>query len=878
MLPFAVNFTASAETTEDETSDYTTVNIEITQENTSEEIRKAIQEVLNTANEEATVDKMYKVVLPENSILKIDASLVIYSNTYFDLNGSTLLRDFSKSASMLRIGKSSDENTGYDGYGNITVTNGTFDGWDNEMEQCTSNLIRVGHSRNITFENLILTDNVSSHFIELGGSKDVTINNCQFSNQYLAANDTTAHEAIQIDALEEVSFPLYETYDGTACRDITITNCTFDNVTRGVGSHAVILDDNGYYYNIVVTDNTFTNISDYGVNTLCWINSKINNNVFKSCNKGILFRSIRSDLYRMYNGTLTAPITDCGSQIYNNTISTTNEGIKLYGKNVKTNYKWKLSDGTSGTVPAGDYNLSNIQVSNNIISTEGTAISVYHTTESTIYNNTITLSGNTDNAYGLYLASNSYSNKIKNNSITCQTGYTKQAGTYLMSSSSKNSIASNTITGNFQDAISLNSSSNSCTVNSNNITNTIAHGVYTNGTKNTVITNNTMDSEKGSGISIRENSSAKLIQGNNLSFSKGTSIVIDSSTATNILKNYLNKGNNGIYTNNANVTNIKYNQCKNNSFGIYIKKSSAKYVYGNTINNESTYGIRSTSSAITYLNKNNITNAKKYGIYATSSSGQINNNTIKNSGNYAMRFDKKSTNQIYFNTFSKNSLGNIYLDGAKAKVATNITTPTAPNVKNIAYNKNKLSWKKVASSTQYKVYRSTDNKNFKYIGTSSGNSFIDKKAQTGVKYYYKIRAINCASLAVINSSYSSTKQGYTKGVDSINKVTAVQKSGKKITVSWSSDIVPEKYVVYRKVGNSPFKKIATINGSTEKYVDKNVEKNKTYVYKLKPTSHNVNGKIVTTAFSKSVKVKVVVNNKKTASSKKTTSSKTKKST
>jgi parallel beta-helix repeat protein len=365
-----------------------------------------------------------------------------------------------------------------------------------------------------------------------------------------------------------------------------------------------------------------------------------------------------------------------------------------------------------------------------------------------------------------------------------------------------------------------------------------------------------MSSDKGSGIVLKESSTAKLIQSNTLSFTQRTCIVVENSTAQYIKSNTLTGGNNGIYTYLSTVNTISLNQCTDNSFGIYIKSSKADYINSNTISNEKNYGIRSTSSNIAHINSNTITNAKVYGIYSTNSQGQVMSNTVKSSGQYGMVFDSKATNQIYHNDFNNNTKGNILLQGKKSKVVSNISTPKTPEVKNTAYNKNKLSWEKIGSLKNYKVYRSTDNKSFTYIGLSKSNSFTDNKAITGVRYYYKICATNKASNAVLHSYYSSVKSGYTKGIAVVNNVVAKQKNSKKIQISWSTDISPESYIVYRSVNNSSFKQLATINGSLRKYIDTSISKGKTYTYKIKAISHNAKGKVISTALSKGAKITV----------------------
>ena len=66
-----------------------------------------------------------------------------------------------------------------------------------------------------------------------------------------------------------------------------------------------------------------------------------------------------------------------------------------------------------------------------------------------------------------------------------------------------------------------------------------------------------------------------------------------------------------------------------------------------------------------------------------------------------------------------------------------------------------VSWKKVKNAVSYKLYRSKNNKNWTLMKTTEKNSFTHTSATTGIKYYYKVKAI--ASKSAANSSFSKIK-------------------------------------------------------------------------------------------------------------------------
>lgn len=137
---------------------------------------------------------------------------------------------------------------GYSGKHDILITgfggiNG--DGLTPNVAEATP--FRFYHAQNIVIENITIKNWPAYHAIELGGCKNVEINNVKFLGQY-ETNETKNYpiEAIQIEACDQESgqsgaLP----YDHTPCDTINITGCYFGkspehdiNCKLGIGGHA----------------------------------------------------------------------------------------------------------------------------------------------------------------------------------------------------------------------------------------------------------------------------------------------------------------------------------------------------------------------------------------------------------------------------------------------------------------------------------------------------------------------------------------------------------------------------------------------------------------------------------------------------------------
>lgn len=145
----------------------------------------------------------------------------------------------------------------------------------------------------------------------------------------------------------------------------------------------------------------------------------------------------------------------------------------------------------------------------------------------------------------------------------------------------------------------------------------------------------------------------------------------------------------------------------------------------------------------------------------------------------------------------------------------------------------KFTWNKVTGADYYRVYRKTGKYSWKRIATVKGTvtAYTDKTAKSGTIYKYTVRAQNEAGL----SGYITNGISIKCIADPVLKTPASTRSG--ITLKWSKVTGAQGYIVYRKVGNGNYKRLATVKGiSRVSYTDKSARKGIKYSYRVRAYS------------------------------------------
>lgn len=361
------------------------------------------------------------------------------------------------------------------------------------------------------------------------------------------------------------------------------------------------------------------------------------------------------------------------------------------------------------------------------------------------------------------------------------------------------------------------------TVSSNTIS-TSGHGVRLIDCRNAVVQNNSItgvksaaDSTSYYGIQAREGCSGITIQGNTVknAISTGIFIAADSSAAS-ITSNTISKpGKYGIDVEQSKATSITSNKITSPAqMGIFVYYSSTvTTIKGNTISSSKGSGIYVVyKSKVTTVSSNTVKGSKTYGVSVTESSKitTLKSNTLFTSGKKAVYMDSTSS-----------------ITTDKSNYAFN-----APKLSSAKNNKNgvKVTWKKVSGASTYYIYRKTKGGSWKKIGSSTTNSYVDKKAVSGTKYYYTVKVIEDGK---VRSQYNTTgKSCYYLATPAIS---SIEGNSGQIQLKWKKVSKATGYTIQYSTSKS-FKKYTTKKISSAKTLNKTfkgLKKNTTYYVRIR---------------------------------------------
>ncbi len=173
---------------------------------------------------------------------------------------------------------------------------------------------------------------------------------------------------------------------------------------------------------------------------------------------------------------------------------------------------------------------------------------------------------------------------------------------------------------------------------------------------------------------------------------------------------------------------------------------------------------------------------------------------------------------------------------------------TAPTIEKASVGDGyvRVYWEKTATADKYRVYRKTDDTDWKYLDTVSKkySTYKDATVKNGVKYIYMVRAID----GEYNSGYD--RAGVTaKYVTTPKKVTLKNYYSDSIRVKWNAVDKVEKYLIYRKdTKNTKWVKLHEVTST--QFRDYNTVNGRTYTYAVRAIGEN-GGK---SAYLKDVKI------------------------
>ena len=261
------------------------------------------------------------IYIPSGTYL-LNNILNVYSNTHIIMDNDTILkRNANKRFAIFSTFYSTDT-TGYDGQHDIIIEGGVLDlgtgfasgGCGVGIQHASDVVVRGVHIKHV---------NVGYHCIDVGGSKNVKILNCTFSDHITSE---TSGEMVQIDGTGTWSaYPIYDypedsiCYDGTPDINIEIAGCNFfmNDKSPAIGNH------NAYRnHDIDIHDNYFDG-GDKSVGTRGVIAFTLNGNGLNTTDLVYIHDNIMRDRLNGFQLQYHSSVTndpDCGRIIIKNNI------------------------------------------------------------------------------------------------------------------------------------------------------------------------------------------------------------------------------------------------------------------------------------------------------------------------------------------------------------------------------------------------------------------------------------------------------------------------------------------------------------------------------------------------------------------------------
>lgn len=466
-----------------------------------QDITDTVNQALQSATAGATESNPSRVVIPAGDY-SITAALHIYSNTVLEATGATIRYNISGKSvdNMILSGDTTYIATssckGYDGFRNIAIVGGTWIGNDSNK----ASLVKMMHASNVTFVGATFVGGGGDHQVEVAGIQNLLVSGCTFKD-FKWKNDGHKREALQFDVpcAQAVFKGTYE--DGTMMRNVTVQNCLFSNVPRGIGSHTKLMG--AYNENIVIVNNEFFNVAEEAITALDYVDCLINGNTISKCGSGILIQSYKTSpasiCSSVENGSYKKKkVSSLKTTISNNKIdiiytgkADAVEAIKVYGE--KTTKKQTGRDKKS--IPKGDYRAYGVTIKNNTIKTAGYGVYLVGSAKCSVTKNTI--------------SAGKYNSKDKMRK--------KYVGIFLIKDCANNSITNNKITGISRDGIYIHQKSAASNITGNKISKVGNYGIGMYQSKVTgSISKNTISNCGNAGIFLSTSSSAAKVTGNTI--------------------------------------------------------------------------------------------------------------------------------------------------------------------------------------------------------------------------------------------------------------------------------------------------------------------------------------------------------------------------
>ncbi len=713
----------------------------------------------------------------------LDSALHIYGNTTLVLYGVTITRGDGAQVNMLRTGDDETSSTGVTGYfyENISIEGGTFDA---ALTQNT--LIKVAHAKNFIMKDVTVKNAKNYHMMEVAGVDGFTLDGCEFSNQELDKEASPlCYEAVQLDVLISKHIVNCRSED-LPMKNVLVENCTFDKCPRGVGSHTSIL--NRPHENIVIKNNTFTNMSSAAIQLLGCKNCSITENYIENTPRAIAVYStatkgrgtfLPSD-FSKEGGTETHADDDYHDPVDSNTLIAYNT-IKKSGavKDIYADYsvasvsvmgrEISYEENEEKRLPEGDYYMTGVTVRDNNIEAEGTGI-------------------RSSGARNVSFCSNILD--CQQSTIFPDKGYSgislKQ--TVGDSFADDNYIKSAQINGVYSSSSELSS------VSGNTVSIASKSGIKLEGVKARIIERNTVSNCAVSGIALLDSSSVESpVNANRVaSCATGMHLSQDSSAefCCNTITNYKDYmrfttlSENAVIGRNYDET-VPVNE-------IVTDISSLELSVGKTyLLKANTYPVNS-YTALSYSSSNpEVASVDESGCVTAESEGEADITLQSENG-------KTATVKVVVTAQQRE------LSTSDSEVFTSVLT-----VSNVMYGV-KTTWDKVENAVSYHLFRKTDSA-WTRIAETEELSFVDKYVVSGGTYAYTVRAVGEDGNYI--GSYDTAGSVITYVAPAV--ISKLENTVDKTKISWNPVAGAAYYRIYFTADNQNWKLLYTTKKTTK---------------------------------------------------------------
>ncbi|MCD7844035.1 MAG: right-handed parallel beta-helix repeat-containing protein [Clostridiales bacterium] len=866
--------------------------------------------VIQNALDMATaIDDVVTVYIPAGTYY-LDATLKIYSDTILELDAEAVIVRNDESLFMLTSrDETGEEKGGYEQISNITIRGGTWDG--NASGDVMRSLFYLYHGDGVVIEDTALKNCCGTHHVELVGVKNATVTGVTFKDfvycstvdyslllndgAIATADDDSADttdddgadatddsgeeedaetydgntaEALQLDYCSEETSSGASPFDYTPCVNITVTDCTFENVLNGVGNH----HGDAVSENIVIQNNTFIDIKNSCINQVATNGYTITGNHAEDVRGFLLAVSSSGTVSENYvdagNSTEKAAknlieiscvsassvvVPDSYIELYQN---------ELYNAGVSA---VRIKDGTSATITDNTISVcgtvglyadseSTVTASGNMISDAGTSGMYFQDTS-------VTLSGNTiQNAATVgILLSNSTGQLEENeiydsngNGITVTTGSSLTTSNNVIQNSVKTGISVKDSQIEMSNDSLLYNGENGINVNAATVT---AVGVY-------------FDANEGAGAAVF---SEGLLSAADSSFSgnatkgiweysygtvvasgcaitdngeDGVSVQSSSSATISscvICRNALN----GIKVNGAyaNLTNnrVTLNGSEDSSsYDIIFRTDSTGSASGNVTDSKGVYcypslEIELSGNMITLENDYEISGLEDV-YYVTGSA--VEPAIIVGTLEEGTDFEVSYSNNIEAGTASVTVTGiGDYTDSLAAEFELREADLSAPELTySVSGNEITLTASTEEGCSGYRFMRKAEgDSEFVLLADTDAPSYVDS-VNYGVTYQYRVQIYAYDGDAEKVSDYSAIAEvEVTLDTPSIASATV---AGSLVTIEWACAEGDVYYEIQRKeTASGTYETIATVSGQGT-YTDSGLSLATVYYYRLRAVGTN----------------------------------------